>query len=110
MTRDEMMSWLLIHQGHCPCGQVHAMTDVHHVFIRRVKKGMDELYHPANCVAANNRCHLAEGLEFQIESAMLCFNHAGGPDKVLEWIDSLPLKVKHLPGFFWQAKERWEEK
>lgn len=110
MTRDKMMEWLLIRQNSCPCGKSHTLTDVHHVFIRRVKKDMDELYHPANVVAANNTCHLAEGFEFQIASALLCFEHVGGPDKVLEWVDSLPLKIKHLPTHFWKAKEQWENK
>jgi len=84
------------------------MTDVHHVFIRRVKKNMVPLYHRANVVACNNRCHLAEGTDFQLESALLCFEHVGGPDKVLEWVETLPLLIKHLPTHFWEAKELWD--
>ena len=109
MTRDDMMSWLLTRQDRCPCGQPHELTDVHHVFVRRVRKGMDLLYHPANCVAANNGCHMAEGREFQVASALICFKNAGGPEAVLEWLESLPLKVKHLPRHFWEAKERRDD-
>ena len=107
MTRDQMMTWLLQRQKECPCGQIHELTDVHHVFIRRVRKNMDLLYHPANCVAANNKCHIEEGKDFQIRSALMCFDHVGGPDGVLEWLESLPLKVKHLPAHFWEARELW---
>jgi len=102
-----MMRWLLLRQGRCPCGQKHELTDVHHVFVRRVRKGMGELYHPANCVAANNACHLAEGWEFQVNSALICFAHSGGPDAVMDWLETLPLRVKHLPSHFWEARERW---
>jgi hypothetical protein len=107
MNRDQMMDWLLRRQRRCPCGRTHLLTDVHHVFFRRVKKDMTELYHPANVVAANNACHLAAGHDFQLASALICFIHVGGPDQVLEWADTLPLKIKHLPSHFWEAQERW---
>jgi len=109
MTRDEMMDWLLARQDRCPCGERHELTDVHHVFVRRVKKGMDELYHPANAVAANNACHLREGKEFQVNAALICFKHVGGPQAVEDWLETLPLKVKHLPSHFGEAKEIWDD-
>jgi len=104
------MEWLLSHQKMCPCGENHVLTDVHHVFIRRVKKNMNELYHPANCVAANNACHLAEGHDFQVASALICFDHVGGPDNVRKWVETLPLKIKHLPNHFVEAETIWNDR
>lgn len=110
MTHDELRDWLIEHQSGCPgCGYpAHRNDHLHHIFHRRLKQIDDLLWVPINIALVCPTCHVPERHNLNYRAALQKFEQGFTPDKVREWLDGLPLKVKPgLPRFFIRAEERW---
>lgn len=104
-----LREWLVANQRFCPvCGKsVTIYDDLHHLFIRRMKRYEGLLWTKENIVLVHNQgCHVPEAPNLNYNSALQKFRMGFTPDDIREWIDSLPFKVKPgLPAFFIQAEE-----
>ena len=111
MKQSELREWLVEHQEHCPgCGcRSSEWHDLHHVFVRRINKQIDELtWCVENVSLVCPSCHVPEAQDLNLNCTLQKFSMGFEPDDIRDWLDSLPLKVKPgLPGFFLEAEEQW---
>ena len=104
-ARYLVKQYLMNTQKGCPvCGRsTRRQGDAHHLFVRR-GPDIPELYTEINIILVCHNCHVPEAPELNYMSALMKLE-IYGPDAIEGWLDSLPLKIKTLPSFYWEARE-----
>ena len=100
---------LCVLQKTCPgCGIPSSIGHTrHHLFIRRIKKYDHLLWTVENISLICAECHvdMGEAPRLGYLATMQKFEIGIAPERIEAWVDSLPMKIKRLPGFYWEAKE-----
>jgi hypothetical protein len=111
VNKDELASWLIIHQRKCPgCGARSTREhDLHHLWHRRLKQVDPLLWATINISLVCNPCHVPESKDLNYLCALQKFELGiTTPENVLEWLANLPLKVQApVPAFFYRARLDW---
>ena len=108
----DLRQQLCLSQKSCPgCGKPSCIgNDLHHLFVRRVKKNFPELYNVIGISLVCSTCHtgMGEAPRLNYSCTIQKFNMGITPDMIEKWIAALPVKAPlALPAFYYEAKEDW---
>ena len=97
-------------QKSCPgCGMPSCTGhDLHHLFVRRIKRYDKLLWHSLNIALVCQSCHTGMGEKSNLNYSATVQKFRAGitPEEIEDWVANLPTKVPiRLPAFYYLAKE-----